>query len=477
LPVYVPEFGRDSYRFYVYGGVAVAESTKNTEPEEVVPAEDLVACEERINKNMTWASPDPFEQLKKKDPGKIGACNPYVLAPLLLKAEINWNKVNPHQTLMAAFVPTGLTKFSDIFDPGKSVIFPGARTGSGTPATPGRMPKTYAAIIPSSDHLPPGAPPGSSPPASLPFKKITFNTIKDVVDDAMQGACVDCYFIAALYSRAWCSYPAFPPNPSNCLNGYNIAFYTPACGSVTKCATTKFPVDDYKQPVFTQMTTEWELWPALYEKAYAMFMGLKPSVLPNATSTDPEISVFPPGDPLLSLFHLTKMKWDFTGNNTIGQPSAFLTKELSPFGFASSYNALNKNLCAAIVASRKTIYPTVAWTYDPSVESLPACSSALFGSTGPYGSDLIVPNHSYSILGSITINTNNYIVLRNPWGANWCGDDPSGSVGRYLAAGQWTPAQGITIQLGGRTDGIFGLRTDAFDCCFRGFGWVQFRCV
>lgn len=168
------------------------------------------------------------------------------------------------------------------------------------------------------------------------------------------------------------------------------------------------------------------------------------------------------------------MKWDFTNNNTIAQPSAFLTSNLS--GFASSYAALNKDLSAVVSGSRKTLYPTVAWTYD----TKPSCSSVLFGSNNPYGNDLIVPSHSYSILGSVTINAKNYIVLRNPWGANYVGD-PSGSIIPYLATGQFT-ASGISFDLGRKpngttTDGIFALRSDAFDCLFQGFGWVQFRCA
>jgi hypothetical protein len=489
-----PDTGGTStvFSFMVYGGVAVAELTKNAEE-----SEDPVAHEERINKDITWAVPDPFEQLKKKNTGNIGVCNPYALAPFLMKAKINWKKVDARETLMAAFVPTGLSVFSDIFNPKLSIIFSqkkisgvisgavstgeGAQTGAGAPAPTGKTAITYDGIIPSAGYPPPGAPPGSTPPASLPFKKIVNNNIKDVVDDSMQGPCLDCYFIAALYSRAWCNYPAFPPIPSTCPNGYNITFYKETCGSETNCATPRFPVDDHKQPVFAQMTPEWEIYPPIYEKAYAIFRDLPQSQLPGAQSGDPEISVFPPGDALLSLFHITKMKWDFTRNNTINQPSAFLTKELSQFGFPSSYYALNKNLSAAIGASRKTIYPTVAWTYDPSVESLPACSSALFGPSGPYGNDLIVANHSYSILGSITINTKNYIVLRNPWGANYIGD-PSGSITQYLAVGQFTPAAGISFDLGRKpdgitTDGIFALRSDVFDCIFRGFGWVQFKCA
>jgi len=468
---------------------------------------DLVTREELLNQDTTWADPDPFVQLEQKNPKKnIGVANPYVLAPLLLNTKINWNNVDAHETLMAAFAPTGSKSFADIFNPKKSVIFSqkkinrlltarlfspsggtvhGAETGAGAAAPTGKVAKTYDPITPSENYLPPGAPTGSKPPTPLPFKKSTVGNFKDVVDDSVQGACLDCYFIAALYSRAWCSYPAFPPTPSSCPSGYNITFYKrrdisppppPPYDAVTKCATLRFPVDDNKQPVFAQMTTEWELYSALYEKAYAMFTNLPQSKLPNATATDPEISAFPQGDPLLSLFHITSLIWDFTKNNTLGQPSAFLTKELTQSGFTSSYKAMSINLSAVVGASRKIKNPTVAWAYD----TKPACSSIWFGSTSPYGNDLIVPSHSYSILGSVTLKdstgiTWDYIVLRNPWGANYV--DPSGSVGQYLAAGQFTPVAGVMIDLGKRTDGIFGLRTDVFDCCFQGFGWVQFRCV
>ena len=137
---------------------------------------------------------------------------------------------------------------------------------------------------------------------------------------------------------------------------------------------------------------------------------------------------------------------------------------------------MNKNLTAKIGSSQKTIYPTVAWTYN----SKPACSDSVFGAgKNPYGNDLVVPKHSYSVLGSFTVNAKDYIVLRNPWGPNYIGD-PSGVLDPYLADGNFTPAPGISFNLDRKpnnitTDGVFALETKAFDCCFKGFGWVQFR--
>jgi hypothetical protein len=482
--------------------VAIAESKK-----------DLVECEELLNQNVTWADPDPFVQLSQKNPEKIGVANPYVLAPLLLNRKINWSTGNAKKFLMDAFATTGLTEFADIFNPDISVIFPhnqmnriqissmlsdsgGTVHGGETHEPVPGSASSYGPIEPNRNYPPPALPTPSDPPggeSALPFKKIKDNTIKDVIDDTMQGISPDCYFLAALYSRAWCNYPAFPPTPPTtpvCSNGSNITFYNTTGASVIKCATRRFPLDSVKQPACAQMTSDWELWSTLYEKAYAMFLNRPPSNLPgaNGTATDPDLTnnnnlpandplkLFPSGDPLLSLFHITKMKWDFTSNNTIGQPSAFLTASFPQFGFNTSYEALNKNLTGKIGDSRKTIYPTVAWTYT----SRPACSDTVFGAgKNPYGNDLIVARHSYSVLGSLTVNSKDYIVLRNPWGPNYIGD-PAGIITGYLASGPYTPATGISFDLGrkpdgGTTDGIFALETKAFDCCFRGFGWVQFR--
>ena len=478
--------------------VAMAESKK-----------DLVECEELLNQNVTWADPDPFVQLSQKNPEKIGVANPYVLAPLLLNRKINWSTGNARKFLMDAFATIGITEFTDIFNPEISLIFPqnqvsriqkpimlsesDAPSGGTQPGTPGSA-SSYGPIEPNRNYPSPALPTPSDPPQggepALPVKKINDGTIKDVFDDAMQGICPDCYFIAALYSRAWCNYSAFPPTPTACTSGYNITFYNTSGAAVTKCATRRFPLDSVKQPACAQMTSDWELWPALNEKAYAMFLNRPASNLPgaNGTATDPDLTnnnnlpandplkLFPAGDPLLSLFHITKMKWDFTSSNTIGQPSAFLTANFPQFGFNTSYEALNKNLTGVITdISRKTIYPTVAWTYT----SRPACSDSVFGAgKNPYGNDLIVARHSYSILGSFKANAKDYIVLRNPWGPNYIGD-PSGIITGYLATGQFKPA-GIPIDLGRKpdgvtTDGIFALELSAFTCCFRGFGWVQFR--
>jgi len=483
--------------------VAIAESKK-----------DLVECEELLNQNVTWADSDPFVQLEQKNPEKIGAANPYVLAPLLLNRKINWSAGNAKKFLMEAFATTGLTEFADIFNPEISLIFPrnqmsgiqissmlsdsgGAGGGTHEPV-PGSA-SSYGPIEPNRNYPPPTLPTPSDPPnggePSLPVKKIKENNIKDVFDEMIQGICPDCYFLAALYSRAWCNYPAFPPTPPTCTDGYNITFYNTSGAAVAYCATRRFPLDSVKQPACAQITTDWELWPALYEKAYARFLNRPPSnlkdanqTITNGTATDPDLTnnnalpvgdprkPFPAGDPLLSLFHITKMKWDFTSSNTIGQPSAFLTIDLSQFNFATSYSALNKNLTAKIGGSQKTIYPTVAWTYN----SKPACSDSVFGAgKNPYGNDLVVPKHSYSVLGSFTVNAKDYIVLRNPWGPNYIGD-PSGVLDPYLADGNFTPASGISFNLDRKpnnitTDGVFALETKAFDCCFKGFGWVQFR--
>ena len=486
--------------------VVVAESKK-----------DLVECEELLNQYVTWADPDPFVQLEQKNPEKMGVANPYALAPLLLNRKINWSIGNAQMFLMEAFATTGITEFADIFNPGLSVIFPqnlihrlqipGMAPAPGGPVpgvetqqpVPGSA-SSYGPIEPSRNFPPPTLPTPSDPPAggepALPFKKSVASNIKDIFDEAMQGICPNCYFIAALYSRAWCNYPAFPPTPPACTNGYNITFYdnNNSGAAVTKCSTRRFPLDTNKQPACIQMTTDWELWPALYEKAYAMFLNRPPSNLPgaNGTVTDPDLTnnnnlpatdskkLWPAGDALLSLYHITKMKCDFTASNTLGRPTAFLMADLSKFGFASWYEALKIDLTAAnsdLLKSQKTLYPTVAWTHP----SRPACSDTVFGAgKNPYGNDLIVPKHSYSVLGALTKDSKTYIVLRNPWGPNYVGD-PSGIITGFLATNStYTPATGIPLALsrkpdGITTDGIFALESSAFTCCFKGFGWVQFR--
>jgi hypothetical protein len=107
--------------------------------------------------------------------------------------------------------------------------------------------------------------------------------------------------------------------------------------------------------------------------------------------------------------------------------------------------------------SYKTFNPMVAWTYS---------SAAAAPTPINYSTASIVANHCYSILGWSYANNQEYIVLRNPWGAYEATLDVEG--------GSWTAYNGTfwdTVPLSSR--GIFALRADTFKAYFAGFGSVS----
>ncbi|MGA2105525.1 MAG: hypothetical protein ABSG06_09070, partial [Methanoregula sp.] len=174
-----------------------------------------------------------------------------------------------------------------------------------------------------------------------------------------------------------------------------------------------------------------EIWPALYEKAYAKFIlyqygAISASQL-QSTSADPLFC---------QVCCLTSVQW---GGNA-GIALAYLTglpcysystasSSFSPMGNLNCsaqgniYNYIKTGFCNQMVdvyGVKKTMYPLVAWTY-PSESASPA---GLYSASNPsgiqYSSSSILPNHCYPILGifepTISGSTAHYIVLGTTFG-------------------------------------------------------------
>jgi hypothetical protein len=305
----------------------------------------------------------------------------------------------------------------------------------------------------------------------------TTKTRRDLLNDPMQGICLDCYFMAALFSVAWKYFATFPPalNPDSSTGKYSISFYdtTASLAKRTQAILPTFPQNTSSQMIFAQQTPEFELWTALYEKAYAKFRGLaayNPANVPGATTDDPNIGLISAGDPVTAMTEICKLLATArSDNNAAKRPSIFNTAS-RPFVFFAntpdyyvcnrSYDVLNAfDASSYLAVNYITMFPTVAWTSD----TVQASSN-----------HAIVPSHAYSILGLLDKTnaaggTDNYIVLRNPW-ANKI--DPGNDT--RFATGNWTPESGLTLTFGLIADGIFAIKADAFDTLFSGFGWVQF---
>ena len=326
----------------------------------------------------------------------------------------------------------------------------------------------------------------------------------DIISDVIQGASPNCYFMGALFSKAWCSYPTFPPSPGS--PDYNITFYNQVqvTSNPDTFKTNPNPItvkcgllyDTVGNMVCAQLTPQNEIWPVIYEKAYAKFRGLPDSIVANnPQSSDqgsqPDIRAFGLGSPLDSLYHITALKFDF-GRNTTASPTAFETQTLPLWSACNppsqtSYNELfyRNSKSGGNYDSKKTMYPTVAWTYESIEENL--YNHVDNDNTNPlknpvpcsYDNSTIARRHTYSLLGLVTSNGTNYIVLRNPWGINYCSLTPpiTGVIQNSSANPViYQPSANVYISLyAGRNDGIFAIKSEEFDHWFQGFGWNSLR--
>jgi hypothetical protein len=261
-----------------------------------------------------------------------------------------------------------------------------------------------------------------------------FNQQGSEFNDPIQGAVGNCYLIAALAAVAWAD-PYRIIQRTRATSGTDhtnaIQFYSKnhRHNGPTKLVevTDKTLVDRWNRPVYCSSFDSGEIWPAVYEKAYAKWTT-------NDTTDMPDILKTRGGDPVAAVAQIT--------NET-------------PY-----YYATNARTAAAIFTivransvSYKTIHPMVAWTYaasDPDIKYI-----------GPN----IAANHAYTILGWATRSGQSYIVLRNPWGKV----EPSGlntfqGVVSFLDGTFWRPINTIA------SDGIFALEVNSFKRYFAGLG-------
>lgn len=302
---------------------------------------------------------------------------------------------------------------------------------------------------------------------------------RDLVGDVVQGISVDCYFLAALYSVAWKYYQGFPSIPYDSVKKYyTITFYTyPDLKATPIPVLPTMPLAAGSVMVFAQESPEYELWSAMYEKAYAVFAK---TTIPNNSIADLTVSganasppcrdvdtgTLPTGDPLTALTNITKLFYTFLStNNNMNRPSAFLTETVR-----TGKNIWGKNSAAILkswnnTGTGATNFATVAWTPD----TAPA-------NYGKYYDNIILAlSHAYSVLGVTTINSVDYVILRNPWGIAIDINTVTSPLKDALGQNPWKPdTSALTIQLGTSPYSIFALKTDIFDQVFQGFGWAQY---
>jgi len=197
-------------------------------------------------------------------------------------------------------------------------------------------------------------------------------------DEAIQGCCDDCYFIAALSSAAWCA-------PQE-LSIYPTYYFS---GVKTTLKTRNRPVDADGKPIFAQIPPSGEIWALLYEVAYAKWRGGNVSDQPDIGSSIGG-GINGGGSGFQALKEITG--WTRPAN-------AEFTESQTTDQIWDKIQWVNQSIQLGRYDTYRTQYPSFAET-----------KSTLSGITGIYR------DHTYSLLGKISDRTTGakYIVLRNP---------------------------------------------------------------
>lgn len=362
----------------------------------------------------------------------IGAINPYALAELVLQKPINWNVIHDKRSFLEK---TLQTKYQDLFDPQKSsLLFFG----------PKRAPEKETALLRSIKPMVLNAGNGDTTPPGSEWKDIgTFFDEAAEFFDPVQGAVANCYFIASLASVAWAR-PYVVAQRTRATGNDNESFMNMVeffrNGTAEKYEVSdKINVNSNSQkPMYARSSEAGEIWPSIYEKAFAKYdtgyTGDKPNVAATAF-----------GSTIGALETITGLK-----------RQTFKTVDLTA---DQIYQTVRENCI-----SYKTFNPMAAWTYG---------SGANSPDNVDYGDANLVANHAYSILGWHYANGMKYIVLRNPWGSTEASVDTfNGTWGAhdapyYGGPGWW---RGVNTAL---NDGTFVLRVETFKKYFAGFGVVK----
>jgi Calpain family cysteine protease len=264
--------------------------------------------------------------------------------------------------------------------------------------------------------------------------------------DPIQGTLADCYFIAALASTAWAcpllvSQRAVPTGQQgefpNSSAADAISFFD-SSGRHDVSTTECLPQLNGKW-IYARADDPKELWPGVYEKAFAMWKI-------GTTSEQPDMTQINYGDTVAAGEALTN-----------GACSYFPTSEVIDLPFVGSIDLVTAGQIWQTVRSHslgmRTVHPMMAWT--------PGSASAGLD----YGSAHIVLNHAYSILGWDYQNGTEYIVLRNPWGTYEATID--------VLSGTWS-AWDLTFWRDTplSSAGVFAITAETFKQYYQGFGVV-----
>lgn len=209
-------------------------------------------------------------------------------------------------------------------------------------------------------------------------------------DDPVQGAIGNSWLIAAIFSVFWADPSAI--NRRTQTSGqpgegqeekkrvFSTKFYDKGGDNNAPTATVEvnyeIPVNNSdNEPIYSRASDRCEVWPMLYEKAFAKWMT-------NNSSDRPDITQTYNGDPIKAMAQINGK-----------DPKYFFTDRHSAHELLGLVRSCSANF--------KTINPMCAYTY---------------ASGDVYRGSNLVANHAYSVLGWSAYGQKQYFILRNPFG-------------------------------------------------------------
>jgi hypothetical protein len=258
--------------------------------------------------------------------------------------------------------------------------------------------------------------------------------------DPVQGAVANCYYIAALSAVAWARpyeithmTRAVGANQQQFTN--MVRFYKPDSNKTLDQeieVTDSVPINAGGNMMYARSSETGEIWPAVYEKAFAK---LKTGVKHD----HPDITATGWGDCVYATAQLTGEKRYYYGNNSMNAHDIWNTVRANSRG-------------------GRTFNPMTAWTYSTQSASDQGIS---------YSNATIVGSHCYTILGWDYRMGKEYVVLRNPWGNT---EATVGTIGGSVTMYDISWYRSINLAT---VDGTFAMEASAFKTYFAGFGTVK----
>jgi hypothetical protein len=265
------------------------------------------------------------------------------------------------------------------------------------------------------------------------LKEGMFKEAITMYNNPVQGAVGNSWLIAAIFALSWADPYAIVHRTRATGKGKDqvtpIQLHSKGGRNDGRSETVKVSDEvlvnnSNNSPVYCRSSDAADLYPALYEKAFAKWIS-------RDSSDHPDITQTAGGDPVKAMAQMN--------NRT---PHYYLT---SSHDAAELFGVVRANCL-----NSKTINPMTAWTH---------------GSHEMYQGSNLVGNHAYTVLGWARQGGKQYIVLRNPWGVT----EPTGlntypGLMTSLDVLFWRPITKLS------QNGVFAMETEAFKNCFAGMG-------